>query len=106
MLKNISSALETKNVVFMECDIQTKLSSHIFNSKVMAHNARRLCILGKHLDIPIIATRHVKHSFGDIEATIGEVTHEGRKVFDKTQFSMLTTGPNSVLESLRFYDRP
>ena len=41
------------------------------------------------MDIPIIATRHVQKNFGDIENVITEVTHPGRKVFDKTSFSML-----------------
>ena len=100
------TVLQPKNVVFLECDIQVKLSPHIFMSKTMAHNARRLCILGKHLEVPIIATRHVKNAFGDIEKTIGEVTHEGRKIFDKTQFSMLTAGPGGVKDHLRGMNRP
>ena len=40
-------------------------------------------------DIPVVATRHVQKNFGDIEELITSVTHPGRKVFDKTQFSMI-----------------
>ena len=56
-----------QNCIFFECDIQQKLSKHILMSHSMAHNAKRLSQLSKVLDIPVVATRHVKENFGDIE---------------------------------------
>ena len=92
------------STVFFECDIQTKLSPHIFRSATMAHNAKRFTQLGQILGVPIVATRHVHKSFGDIESVIGSVTHPGRKVFDKTQFSMLTEEVLDHLNRMRNVD--
>ena len=81
--------LTPSNAIFMECDIQVKLAPHIQLCNVVAHNAKRLCQTGQVLGVPIVATRHVQKNFGDISSTIGDVTHEGRVVFDKSLFSML-----------------
>ena len=45
------------NTVFFECDIQQKLSRHIFKSASVAHNAKRFAQLSKAMKIPVIATR-------------------------------------------------
>ena len=70
-------------------------------SDTMTHNARRLTQVSQILNIPIIATRHVQANFGDIDARINEVTHEGRKIFDKSQFSMLEQPVFEHLQSLQ-----
>jgi len=45
--------------------------------------------MSKALKIPVIATKQVPKAFGDISKVITAATHDGRKVFSKTQFSML-----------------
>ena len=58
-------------------------------SKSMAHNAKRLSQLSQVLNIPVVATRHVKENFGDIEQVINDASHPGRVVIDKHTFSMV-----------------
>ena len=89
------------STVFMECDIQQKIGKHMHKSDTMTHNARRLTQVSEILDIPIIATRHVQANFGEIDARINDVTHEGRKIFDKSQFSMLEAPVFEYLQSLK-----
>ena len=52
------------------------------------------------MDVPVIATRHVQKNFGDIAEEIKSVDHPGRKLFDKTKFSMLEDPVLAHLKSL------
>ena len=47
-----------------------------------------------------MATKHVPKVFGDIDPTIEEVTHDGRKVFEKSLFSMMEPPMKDHLLSL------
>ena len=51
------------------------------------------------MKIPVIATKQVPKAFGDISKVITQATHDGRKVFSKTQFSMLDANVTKHLES-------
>ena len=56
----------------------------------MEHNAKRLAQVSKIGGIPIVATRGTPKTFGDVCEAVNSVHHDGRKVFDKETFSMLT----------------
>ena len=55
----------------------------------MEHNAKRLTQVSEIGGIPIIATRGVPKTFGDVCEVVKSAHHDGRKVFDKSTFSML-----------------
>mmetsp|Transcript_5602 Transcript_5602/g.9643 ORF Transcript_5602/g.9643 Transcript_5602/m.9643 type:complete len:217 (-) Transcript_5602:64-714(-) len=88
-MKKAIQRLAPQTTLFLECDIQQKLAPHLIKNATMVHNAKRLAQMSHVLDIPVIATRHVAKNFGDIDAEIGAVSKENRKVFDKSLFSML-----------------
>ena len=71
--------LTQENTVFFECDIQERLAKHIFRFNTMAHNAGRLAVVSKILNIPVIATAQV--NFGPIAKTITDKHHSGVQVF-------------------------
>ena len=55
MAKRIARLTQV-NTVFFECDIQERLTKHIYRFNTMAHNAARLASVSKLLNIPVIAT--------------------------------------------------
>ena len=67
--------LTPADTVFFECDIQERLTKHIFRFNTMAHNAARLAKVSKILDIPVIATAQV--NFGKISPVITKDHHDG-----------------------------
>ena len=66
----------------MECDIQKVFAKHIFKYPQVAHNAKRFSEVSQLLQIPTVATRHVKKNFKEIDDIIPE--HPGRVIFDKS----------------------
>ena len=85
-----ASRFDVNNVLFLECDIQEIFSKHIMKYNVVLHNAKRLTRVAEALDIPVIATCQNKKKLKGIDPAIPKT--EERRVFDKTQFSMLTSG--------------
>ena len=55
--------------------------------------------MGELLNVPIIATRHVKKNFKEIDEKIPQ--HSGRVIFDKSLFSMLEPPVLDHLKSLK-----
>ena len=91
--------LTPANCVFFECDIQERLTKHIFNFNTMAHNAARMAQVSKILGIPVIATAQV--NFGPISPIITAKHHEGVQVFtDKKLFSMLEPRVEPIFTAL------
>ena len=75
-----------KDLVFLECDVQSKFAKHIKGYSSVAQNAARMAQVSRILDIPVIATQQV--NFGPIDETITAHHHDKVAVFEKKTFSM------------------
>ena len=74
--------------MFLCCDLQDSCSSHMINYPTMAKNAARLAQTAELLNIPVIATAHVK--FGPIDELVSSKHYSGVQVFEnKKMFSMI-----------------
>ena len=89
-----------QDLVFLECDMQTRLGSMIHKFPVTVHNAKRMAQVSKVLQIPLISTRQVPRIFGDVHEDIKAEHHEGVRSFDKTLYSMLTEEVRNSLKEL------
>lgn len=96
--KRLISRLLPSEVVFLECDIQKTISKHIQKMDSVVHNARRMAMMAKVLNIPVISTKQA--NFGDIMPEIAEQHYEGVKVFEKNEFTMMEEPVFEYLKSL------
>lgn len=89
--------MNSKNTVFLLCDIQEKFRSHIFEFNHIVSTANKLCAASKILSIPLVVTEQHPKGLGktaiDVDVSFG-------KVFEKTQFSMLTPEVKIHLDGL------
>ena len=89
MQANRLARLSSASAVFFECDIQSKLESHLFNFPTLARNAARLTQTAQILEIPVISTTQV--NLGPISTEISDKHFAGVRVFEgKKSFSMMT----------------
>ena len=91
--------LTPQNTIFLECDVQKVFAKHIFKYPTMLHNSKRMTQVSEILEIPVVATRHVKKAFKDIDEAIPQV--DNRVIFDKSLFSMLQP---EVLDHMKTFD--
>lgn len=75
-----------KDVVFLECDVQSKFAKHIKGYESIATNAARMAQVSKIMEIPLISTMQV--NFGPVDTRVTEHHHDGVKMFEKKTFSM------------------
>lgn len=88
-----------ENSVFFCCDIQSSCSGYMLNYPTMAKNGARLAQTAQLLEIPVLATSHIK--FGPIDEMITAKHHPGVTVFeDKRRFSMIDERVEAYLASL------
>jgi len=87
-----------KQVVFFECDVQSKFGNHILGYESIVHNSIRMAQVSRILGIPLISTEHIK--FGTIDERILNAHHEGCKTFLKKTFSMLDQTVDAHFKSL------
>lgn len=85
--------------VFFCCDIQASSAAHEINYPTMTKNAARLAQTAELLQIPVIATSHIK--FGPIDEEVSSKFYSGVTVFeDKRCFSMIDERVSAHLSSL------
>ena len=91
-----------EQVLFLECDIQSKVGSKIFRYNTVVHQSAKLGKLSNILGIPLVATQQV--NFGPIDQLCLDSHNETlTKVFEKNAFSM--TGDEATMNHIKSLKR-
>ena len=80
--------LKLNKAVLFCCDIQEKLRPTIFKFPHVVFTAKSLIKVGEFLKVPLLVTEQYSKGLGK---TVSEIDVSSGKVFEKSQFSMMTS---------------